>query len=140
MFFDGTKSCAQGGMVGGRGVKNLSETLRKMTERFFFDRCQVIGLEEKECDWGETRREKKVVYEEIPCRLVQEAKGMQKDGLLWGTEKEALLLFPIWVRIQAGSQVVVTTEEGREVTFIAAGEESYFSTHKEIKLSRDEKA
>jgi hypothetical protein len=116
------------------------EFLRHIAEAFFFDRCRVEGYAEEETQWGELRQTKHMVFENMPCRLTQAATSQKKEDILWNKSTEASLLYPSAFHIDGGSDVAVTTEDGRESIFIAGTETVYYPTHKEVKILQREKA
>ena len=93
-----------------------------------------------ETDWGETREEDILIYQDKPCALSQSgnSKADKKEGYSEINYVAKLFCAPELV-IPAGSTVTVA-QHGMAYTFTHSGEAFIYPTHQEITIERLDKA
>ncbi len=109
--------------------------LQKLEKSFFLHRCEVTSYTEETTSWGEQRRIKKVLQQNIPCRLqYQPKKDWTENSLIPEQDTEAILMYSKDAEILQGDRVIVWIEGQQFFTFWAAGPPAMYLGHNEIGL------
>lgn len=109
---------------------------RKIIERTYTGRMDVYGYVDMDTDHGETKQERQLLLQDIPCALSQsQLRPAAHNNSHSQRSYQAKLFVSPDVRITAGSDVEVR-QDGMTYTFAYSGEAFVYSSHQEIIIER----
>lgn len=120
----------------------MDNTMRKILESTYTGRMTVYHFEDVELLTGETRQEKVIVLENIPCALSQsQLKPVKIAESNSHSQKEYLakLFLAPDIKLEAGSEITVL-QDGMNYHFKYSGESFVYPTHQEIMIAREDYA
>jgi len=109
---------------------------RQIMERTYNGRMDVYGYVDVETDYGETKQERQLLMQEIPCALSQyQLRPASHSDSHSQRNYQAKLFVAPDIRIAAGSDIEVR-QDGMTYTFAYSGEAFVYSSHQEIMIER----
>ncbi len=109
---------------------------RQIMERTYTGRMTVYGYVDVEANYGETKQERQLLLQDIPCALSQyQLRPSSHSDSHSQRNYQAKLFAPPDIKIAAGSDVEVR-QDGMTYTFAYSGEAFVYGSHQEIMIER----
>lgn len=109
---------------------------RQIMERTYSGRMDIYGYVDVETDYGETKQERQLLLQDIPCALSQaQLRPSAHSNSHSQRSYQAKLFVSPDVRIAVGSDIEVR-QDGMTYKFAYSGEAFVYSSHQEIMIER----
>lgn len=116
------------------------DVIRRAKEQLYTDRMAVSTAVEETVN-NVTENKFKPVLTDQPCRLSHKTFPVTSEGGGYaGTVHEIKIFCSPELNIPAGSEIVVTRQNGHQETFKGSGTPANYSTHQEITFKNEVKA